>query len=90
MSAVAKREFFYGGGEYAGPAGEEVMRGQMYVERLTPPEPRRPCPVAMFHGMEQTATNWLGTPDGRPAVRERRHRRRQGAPVGPRRSAAHL
>lgn len=69
-SAVARRDFFYVGGEYAGPPGEEVMHGQMYVERLTPRAPRRVWPVVMFHGMGQTATNWLGTPDGRPGWAE--------------------
>jgi pimeloyl-ACP methyl ester carboxylesterase len=69
-SAIACREFFYVGGNYAGPPDEEVMRGQMYVEKLTPRAPRRPYPVVMFHGMGQTATNWLGTPDGRPGWAE--------------------
>jgi len=69
-SAIARRDFFYVGGRYAGPPGEEVMHGQMYVERLTPREKRRPYPLVMFHGMGQTATNWLGTPDGRPGWSE--------------------
>lgn len=64
-SAIVRREFFYVGGEYAGPAGEETLHGQMYVEALSPREPRRPWPLVMFHGAGQTATNWLGTPDGR-------------------------
>jgi pimeloyl-ACP methyl ester carboxylesterase len=69
--AIARREFFYVGGRYAGPPGEEVMRGQMYVEKLTPPAPSpRPYPMVMFHGMGQTATNWMGTPDGRPGWAE--------------------
>jgi pimeloyl-ACP methyl ester carboxylesterase len=62
---IAARDFFYIGGEYAGPAGAEIMRGQMYVEVLVPRRPRRPYPLIMFHGMGQTATNWLATPDGR-------------------------
>ena len=70
QSAVARRDFFYVGGEYAGPSGAEFMHGQMYVERLTPHTPGRPYPVVMLHGMGQTATNWLGTPDGRPGWAE--------------------
>lgn len=70
QSAIARRDFFYVGGEYAGPPGAEVMHGQMYVERLTPRDKRRPYPIVMFHGMAQTATNWLGTPDGRPGWAE--------------------
>jgi pimeloyl-ACP methyl ester carboxylesterase len=70
QSAIARRDFFYVGGEYAGPPGQEVMHGQMYVEKLTPLEPRRPYPLVLFHGAGQTATNWLGTPDGRPGWAE--------------------
>jgi pimeloyl-ACP methyl ester carboxylesterase len=69
-SAVARRDFFYVGGEYAGPPGQEVMHGQMYVEKLTARDKRRRYPLVMFHGMAQTATNWLGTPDGRPGWAE--------------------
>ncbi|HTQ34303.1 MAG TPA: alpha/beta hydrolase [Stellaceae bacterium] len=69
-SAIVRRDFFYVGGEYAGPPAEEVMHGQMYVEKLTPRELRRPYPLVMFHGMGQTATNWIGTPDGRPGWAE--------------------
>ena len=69
-NAIARRDFFYVGGAYAGAPGEEVMHGQMYVERLAPLQPRRPYPLVMFHGMGQTATNWLGTPDGRPGWAE--------------------
>src|SRR5215469_12480577 len=50
---VARRDFFYIGGEYAGEPGQEimhgqmyeVMHGQMYVERLTARERRRPYPL---------------------------------------------
>lgn len=69
-SDVAGRDFFYVGGQYAGPPGKEVMHGQMYVEVLTPRTPRRPYPLVMFHGAGQTATNWFGTPDGRPGWAE--------------------
>jgi len=65
-SEVATRDFFYVGGEYAGPPGAEVMHGQMYVEVLVPRRPSRLYPLVLFHGAGQTATNWLGTPDGRP------------------------
>ena len=67
---IASRDFFYVGGAYAGPAGEERMHGQMYVEALVPRRKRRRYPLVMFHGAGQTATNWLGTPDGRPGWAE--------------------
>jgi len=69
-SNIARRDFFYVGGEYAGSPGREVMHGQMYVEALTPTRARQPYPLVLFHGAGQTATNWLATPDGRPGWAE--------------------
>ena len=65
QSAVAKRGFFYVGGKYVGEAGKETMQGQIYVEVLSPRNVRRPYPLVLIHGAAQTATNWMGTPDGR-------------------------
>ena len=59
------RDFFYVGGTYAGDPGKEVMRGQMYVERLQPRKVKSGYPLVLIHGAAQTATNWLSTPDGR-------------------------
>ena len=64
--AMATREFFYVGGQYAGKPGSEVMSGQMYVEVLRPRQAKQRHPIVFFHGNWQTATNWIGTPDGRP------------------------
>jgi hypothetical protein len=61
----ATRDFFYVGGSYAGEAATEVMAGQMYVEVLRPSRVTRRYPLVFFHGAGQTATNWMGTPDGR-------------------------
>jgi pimeloyl-ACP methyl ester carboxylesterase len=65
QSAVAKRGFFYVGGKYVGEAGKDIMDGQMFVEVIAPKEVRRPYPLVLIHGAAQTATNWMGTPDGR-------------------------
>src|SRR5277367_5744889 len=65
QSAVAKRGFFYVGGHYVGEPGKEIMQGQIYVEVLAPRKQRRPYPLVLIHGAAQTATNWMGTPDGR-------------------------
>jgi pimeloyl-ACP methyl ester carboxylesterase len=65
QSAVAQRGYFYVGGQYVGEPGKEVMQGQAYVEVLAPKEVRRPYPLVLIHGAAQTATNWMGTPDGR-------------------------
>jgi pimeloyl-ACP methyl ester carboxylesterase len=65
QSAVAQRGFFYVGGHYVGEPGKEIMEGQIYVEVLAPHEQKRPYPLVLIHGAAQTATNWMGTPDGR-------------------------
>ena len=65
QSAVAKRGYFYVGGKYVGEPGKEIMQGQVYVEVLAPKDARRPYPLVLIHGAAQTATNWMGTPDGR-------------------------
>jgi pimeloyl-ACP methyl ester carboxylesterase len=62
---MSTRDFFYVGGQYAGEGSTEVMAGQMYVEVLRPPRVTRRYPLVFFHGAGQTATNWIGTPDGR-------------------------
>jgi pimeloyl-ACP methyl ester carboxylesterase len=65
QSAVARRGYFYVGGHYAGEPGKQIMQGQVYVEVLAPHDVRRPYPLVLIHGAAQTATNWMGTPDGR-------------------------
>jgi pimeloyl-ACP methyl ester carboxylesterase len=59
---ISTREYFYVGGKYA----NDVMEGQMYVEALRPARVTQKYPIVFFHGLAQTATNWMGTPDGRP------------------------
>src|SRR5438874_10937555 len=65
QSAVGARGYFYVGGTYAGEAGKETLHGQMYVEVVAPKKLQRPYPLVLIHGAAQTATNWMGTPDGR-------------------------
>ncbi len=48
----------------ASPA-KRSWQGQIYVEVLAPNQQRRPYPLVLIHGAAQTATNWMGTPDGR-------------------------
>lgn len=50
-------ECFFVGGEYAGPPGARVMRGQMFVEMLTPERVTHPWPLVLIHGARQTAMN---------------------------------
>src|SRR5690348_7240160 len=61
QSAIAGRGYFYVGGSYVGDPGKKVMHGQMYVEVLTPRNPRHPFPLVLIHGAAQTATNLMGT-----------------------------
>ncbi len=64
-SGRVDHSFFFAGGDYAnGPAGQ-VMHGQIFVEKIAPARPRQRYPIVMIHGAAQTATNWMGTPDGR-------------------------
>jgi len=63
--ALSTHDFFYVGGSYAGEGSTEVMAGQMYVEVLRPARVTKKYPLVFFHGAGQTATNWIGTPDGR-------------------------
>lgn len=63
---LATRDYFYVGGQYTGDPGKEVLSGQMYVEVLRPKHVTERYPIVFFHGAWQTATNWMGTPDGRP------------------------
>jgi pimeloyl-ACP methyl ester carboxylesterase len=65
QSAVGQRGYFYVGGKYVGDPGNRIMQGQTYVEVLAPKAIRRPWPLVLIHGAAQTATNWMGTPDGR-------------------------
>jgi pimeloyl-ACP methyl ester carboxylesterase len=65
QSAVGQRGYFYAGGRYVGEPGNRIMQGQAYVEVLAPREVQRPYPLVLIHGAAQTATNWMGTPDGR-------------------------
>ena len=65
-ATFSSREYFFAGGKYSGPPGSEVMTGQMYVEVLRPQKVTRKYPIVFFHGLGQTATNWMNTPDGRP------------------------
>lgn len=65
QAAIAGRGFFYVGGQYRADANAPTMSGQTYVEVLVPKLVRRPYPLVLIHGAAQTATNWMGTPDGR-------------------------
>lgn len=62
---TASHQGFFVGGHYAGPAGKQVMQGQMFVEALIPARVTHPYPLVLVHGLAQTATNWMTTPDGR-------------------------
>jgi pimeloyl-ACP methyl ester carboxylesterase len=63
--AVTEHSYFFVGGSYVGDPAKSVMHGQMFVERLTPARLRHRYPIVLIHGAAQTATNWMGTPDGR-------------------------
>ncbi|QYD67961.1 alpha/beta fold hydrolase [Paraburkholderia edwinii] len=65
LTPVAQHTYFFVGGSYGGDPAKPLMNGQMFVEKLTPVKRRHPYPILLIHGAAQTATNWMGTPDGR-------------------------
>src|SRR5436305_13908423 len=66
-SDLSRTGIFYAGGKYVGEPGKEVMGGSAYVEVWVPKQIKHPYPIVYIHGAGQTATDWLQTPDGRPA-----------------------
>ena len=63
---IARKGFFFAGGEYWGEQGRGVMRGAMYTEVWVPRQLRSPYPVVLFHGNGQTGVDWQQTADNRP------------------------
>jgi pimeloyl-ACP methyl ester carboxylesterase len=63
-AGIARKGFYYAGGDYVGDP--PVMCGQMYVEVWEPTEITQPYPIVIFHGNGQTGVDWQQTPDGRP------------------------
>ncbi|OAP59353.1 hypothetical protein AYL99_06651 [Fonsecaea erecta] len=64
------RRYFHVGGVYEEDKGTsyggQIMRGQTYVECLTPlGGAKREYPLVFVHGGAQSGLNWLHTPDGR-------------------------
>ncbi|MGR7025800.1 alpha/beta fold hydrolase [Geodermatophilus sp. URMC 62] len=68
MSAPERivRDGFWIAGELRGTPTGTASVGSMYVERLSPDTTTRPHPVVLVHGGGGQATDYLGTPDGRP------------------------
>ena len=62
---VADQGVFSIPGRYVEVDRQTVMVGQMFVQYQIPKTRTRPYPVVMIHGGGQTASNFLGTPDGR-------------------------
>lgn len=68
--SIAAQGVLYTGGTYDNPQSPTTMSGQMHVFYELPDVPRgmvpHRYPIVMIHGSQQTAANFLGTPDGRP------------------------
>src|SRR5882757_4451107 len=65
QSAVGQRGYFYIGDKYDGEPGKKIIHGQIYFEVVASKDVKRPYPVVMIQCASQTATNYMGTPDGR-------------------------
>ncbi len=64
--SIARQGYFFVGGHYVPAGNDEAMADQMFVQFQVPSMQTRPYPVVMIHGGNQSGTNFLGTPDGRP------------------------
>jgi len=64
-TSVRRHAVFYVGGDYEQKSGKSIMTGQMFVEGWAPEKVTHPYPLVFLHGLGQTATNWMGTADGR-------------------------
>ena len=62
---IAEQGIFAIPGRYVEVQGHTIMIGQMYVQYQIPRNRTRPYPVIFIPGGGQTASNFLGTPDGR-------------------------
>ncbi|RDL31331.1 uncharacterized protein BP5553_09540 [Venustampulla echinocandica] len=59
------RRYFFAGGKYVTVGSGDYLINQMYVEELKPLLVLKQNPIVFVHGLGQTGTNWLNTPDGR-------------------------
>ncbi len=66
---TVRRGHFWVPGERVEPDGKTYQRGPMFVKWETPEQVTRPYPVVLVHGGGFQGTEWLDTPDGRPAGR---------------------
>ena len=62
---LASQGHFFVGGEYTKTKDGQIRAGQMYVQFQVPANRTQAYPVVMWHGGNQTGTNFTGTPDGR-------------------------
>ncbi len=54
-------------GERVGHKGKTFERGPMFARWEAPEQVTRPYPVMLVHGDGSQGTEWVDTPDGRPA-----------------------
>ena len=62
---LAEQGYFFVGGQYTTYKDGQIRVGQMYVQYQIPENLTQPNPIVMWHGGNQTGTNFMGTPDGR-------------------------
>jgi len=62
---LTEHSYFFVGAHYIEVNGKALTQGGMYVEKFVPQEQTQTTPIVMIHGGSQTATNFIGTPDGR-------------------------
>jgi pimeloyl-ACP methyl ester carboxylesterase len=62
---IAKQGYFFVGSKYSQVGDKQVMSDQAYVEYQVPRRKTQPYPLVIVPGAGQTATNYIGTADGR-------------------------
>jgi pimeloyl-ACP methyl ester carboxylesterase len=63
--SIARQGYLFAGNKYSTVEGKQVMSGQIYAEYQIPAEQTHRWPILMIHGLWQSGTNFMGTPDGR-------------------------
>src|SRR5215471_3681861 len=63
--SIARQGYLFAGGKYSTVKDRQTLTGQLYAEFQIPARRTHPYPIVMIHGLWQSGTNFMGTPDGR-------------------------
>jgi pimeloyl-ACP methyl ester carboxylesterase len=63
--SIERQGYLFAGAKYSTVNDQQVMSGQIYAEYQIPAKQTHRWPILMIHGLGQSGTNFIGTPDGR-------------------------